>query len=215
MMKNLGDLNQPAAMSGSNPVENDLEMVKSGSRGESSSVKPIWRILLLAVVVAVTALLFINREKLQELQNYGYAGIFLFSVAANATIILPVPGVAFTTAMGAIFTPWKVAVAAGLGASVGELTGYAAGLSGEGLVANNKTYTKMLTWMQKHPRWVFWLVVLLAFIPNPLMDLAGMASGVMRIPAWKYLLACAIGKIGKMMLFAYAGKLSVDFLQTR
>jgi membrane protein YqaA with SNARE-associated domain len=57
--------------------------------------------------------------------------------------------------------------------------------------------------------------VLLAFIPNPLMDVAGMVSGALRIPAWKYLLACTIGKIGKMMLFAYAGRLSLNLFQPK
>ncbi len=178
-------------------------------------LKPIWRVLMLVFIVAITVALFVLRQKLQNLQNYGYAGIFLLSIAANATIILPVPGVAFTTAMGAIFTPWKVAIAAGAGAAIGELTGYAAGLSGEGLISNNKYYTRLLNWMQAHPRWGFGFIVLLAFIPNPLMDVAGMVSGVLRIPAWKYLLACAIGKIGKMMLFAYAGRLSLNLFESR
>jgi len=178
-------------------------------------LKPIWRVLMLVFIVAITVALFVLRQKLQNLQNYGYAGIFLLSIAANATIILPVPGVAFTTAMGAIFTPWKVAIAAGAGAAIGELTGYAAGLSGEGLISNNKYYMRFLNWMQAHPRWGFGFIVLLAFIPNPLMDVAGMVSGVLRIPAWKYLLACAIGKIGKMMLFAYAGRLSLNLFESR
>lgn len=178
-------------------------------------LKPIWRVLMLVLIIAITVALFILREKLQSLQNYGYVGIFLLSIAANATIILPVPGVAFTTAMGAIFTPWKVAIAAGAGAAIGELTGYAAGLSGEALISNNKHYTYLLNWMQSHPRWAFGLIVILAFIPNPLMDVAGMVSGVLRIPAWKYLLACAIGKIGKMMLFAYAGRLSLNLFQAK
>jgi membrane protein YqaA with SNARE-associated domain len=177
--------------------------------------KPIWSILMLVLIVAITVVLFVLRNKLQSLQNYGYAGIFLLSIAANATIILPVPGVAFTTAMGAIFTPWKVAIAAGVGAAIGELTGYAAGVSGEGLISNNKHHNRLLSWMQTHPRWAFWLIVFLAFIPNPLMDVAGMVSGVLRIPAWKYLLACAIGKIGKMMLFAYAGRLSLKLFEPR
>ena len=176
-------------------------------------IKPIWRILMLVFVVAITVALFLLREQLQSLQSYGYAGIFVLSIAANATIILPVPGVAFTAAMGAIFIPWKVAIAAGTGAAIGELTGYAAGLSGEGLISSNKYYTRLLNWMRIHPRWTFGLVVLLAFIPNPLMDVAGMISGVLRIPTWKYLLACAIGKIGKMMLFAYAGRLSLNLLE--
>ena len=195
-------------------AEPDASLPSPNAKPAPKPLKPIWRILMLVFVVALTVALFILRDKLQSLQNYGYAGIFVLSIAANATIILPVPGVAFTAAMGAIFIPWKVAIAAGTGAAIGELTGYAAGLSGVGLISKNKSYTKLLNWMKSHPRWTFGLVVLLAFIPNPLMDVAGMVSGVLRIPTWKYLLACAIGKIGKMMLFAYAGRLSLNLFQT-
>ena len=217
---NASNLPNPPEIVSTEPT--DIESVETASglpaqklKPTPKPLKPIWRILMLVFVVAITVALFLLRDKLQSLQNYGYAGIFVLSIAANATIILPVPGVAFTAAMGAIFIPWKVAIAAGTGAAIGELTGYAAGLSGEGLISKNKFYSRLLKWMQSHPKWAFGLIVLMAFIPNPLMDVAGMVSGALRIPAWKYLLACTIGKIGKMMLFAYAGRLSLNLFQTK
>ena len=85
-------------------------------------------------VVALIVALFIFRAQVKKLENYGYFGIFLISIAANATIIIPLPGVAFTTAMGAIFNPIGVAVAAGLGAAIGELSGYLTGFSGQGVM---------------------------------------------------------------------------------
>ena len=72
----------------------------------------ILRVLALMGVVALIAVLFIFRDQVKNLEEYGYVGIFLLSIAANATIIIPLPGVAFTTAMGAIFNPIGVAVAA-------------------------------------------------------------------------------------------------------
>ena len=50
-----------------------------------------------------------------------------------------------------------------------------------------------------------WIILALAVIPNPLFDLAGVAAGVLRIPLWKFLLVCAIGKIVKMLIFSYSG----------
>ena len=163
------------------------------------------RVLALLLVIAVIVLLFVFRSEVQKLQQFGYVGIFLISIAANATIIIPIPGVAFTTAMGAIFHPVGVAVAAGLGASLGELSGYMAGFSGQGIIDKNKKYNRLVGWMREHPRWTCFIIFALAFIPNPLMDIAGMAAGVLRVPIWKFLIACALGKILKMLLFAYAG----------
>ena len=150
--------------------------------------------------------------KIFRLEEYGYLGIFLISIAANATIIIPLPGVAFTTAMGAIFNPVGVAVAAGLGASLGELTGYMAGFSGQGVIERVRLYERLTDWMRAHQRLAYLAIFVLAFIPNPLFDLAGMASGALKLPLWKFLIACALGKILKMGLFAYAGFYSVGWL---
>jgi len=172
----------------------------------------ILRILVLVSVIALIVVLFLFRNQVKKLENYGYVGIFLISIAANATIIIPLPGVAFTTAMGAIFNPIGVAVAAGLGAAVGELSGYLAGFSGQGVMERAALYERLTGWMKQHQNLAYVMIVALAFIPNPLFDLAGMASGALKLPLWKFLLACVIGKILKMLMFAYAGHYSIDWI---
>jgi membrane protein YqaA with SNARE-associated domain len=172
----------------------------------------ILRILALFGVIALIVALFIFRDQVKRLEEYGYFGIFLLSIAANATIIIPLPGVAFATAMGAIFNPFWVAIAAGLGAALGELTGYMAGFSGQGVAERAALYNHLTTWMKAHQNLAYGVILLLAFIPNPLFDLAGMSSGALKLPLWKFLLACAIGKILKMLIFAYAGYYSVSWL---
>jgi membrane protein YqaA with SNARE-associated domain len=172
----------------------------------------ILRIITLVGVVALIVILFIYRDQVKKLEQYGYIGIFLISIAANATVIIPLPGVAFTTAMGAIFNPVGVAVAAGLGAALGELSGYLAGFSGQGVIERAKLYERLVNWMRNHQNLAYGLIVVLAFIPNPLFDLAGMAAGGLKLPLWKFLIACAIGKILKMLMFAYAGYYSINWL---
>jgi len=172
----------------------------------------ILRILALVGVVALMIVLFVFRDQVRKLSSYGYIGIFLISIAANATIIIPLPGVAFTTAMGAIFNPVGVAIAAGLGASLGELSGYLAGFSGQGVVERVQLYTRLTEWMRAHEILSYGVIFLLALIPNPLFDLAGMASGALKLPMWKFLIACALGKILKMLAFAYAGYYSVGWV---
>jgi len=66
--------------------------------------------------------------------------------------------------------------------------------------------------MKQHQNLAYVMIVALAFIPNPLFDLAGMASGALKLPLWKFLLACVIGKILKMLMFAYAGHYSIDWI---
>lgn len=172
----------------------------------------VLRILALVGVVALIVALFVFREQVRKLENYGYIGIFLISIAANATIIIPLPGVAFTTAMGAIFNPFGVAVAAGLGAAIGELSGYLAGFSGQAVMEHAALYERLTGWMKAHQTLAYLAIMVLAFIPNPLFDLAGMASGALKLPLWKFLAAATIGKIGKMLMFAYLGYYSGNWL---
>ena len=170
----------------------------------------IIRAVILLVVIALTVVLVINRDRIQELQVFGYPGIFLFSVLANATIFVPVPGVVFTSAMGAVFNPFWVSIFAGTGAAVGELSGYMAGFSGQAVVENNPRYERVVRWMRKYGNVT---ILLLAFIPNPLFDLAGITAGILKLPVWKFLFYCMIGKILKMMMFAYAGDWLVTLLE--
>ena len=48
-------------------------------------------------------------------------------------------------------------------------------------------------------------ILVLAIIPNPFFDLAGIAAGTLKMPVWQFLLACLVGKTIKMVAFAYAG----------
>jgi len=162
----------------------------------------IIRLVALLVVISLTVILVINRDRLQGLQAYGYPGIFLLSALSYATVLFPVPGVMFTSAMGAVFNPFWVAVAAGTGAAVGELSGYLVGFSGQAVVENSKRYERVVQWMQKFGDIT---VLVLATIPNPLFDVVGMLAGVLKMPIWKFLVYCVIGNIIKMSMFAFAG----------
>jgi len=167
------------------------------------------RILALLVVIGITVYVYSIREHVDEFAAWGYPGIFLVMLMANATVIIPAPGVAVVFAMGNIFNPMLVALAAGTGGAIGELSGYLAGFSGQAIVENTQVYNRISPWVQKYGAWA--ILVLSAF-PNPFFDLAGIAAGVAKIPVWKFLLFCWFGQIIKMALFAYAGAYSIDWI---
>lgn len=167
------------------------------------------RILALLAVIAITLLIFSIRDKAAEFQKYGYPGIFLISILANATVILPAPGIALTYAFGAVFHPIGVALAAGAGAALGELTGYLAGFSGQGIVNDIPMYDRITEWTDRYGGWV---VLVLAFVPNPFFDIAGAAAGALKMRLHVFLFWALIGKILKMLLIAYAGAASMDWV---
>ena len=160
------------------------------------------RILVLVAVLGLTAVLYLNRQSVSKLEVLGYPGIFLISLLSNATLILPVPGVLFTSAMGANFNPIWVALAAGTGAAIGEISGYLVGFSGQAVIENKTWYDRITGWMKKYGDVI---IFLLAVIPNPVFDVAGMVAGALKLPLWRFLLWNWLGKCIKMLAFAYGG----------
>ncbi len=160
------------------------------------------QVLTGVVIVGALAAAVYFRDRLQELAAYGYAAVFLVGLLSNATIILPIPGLAVSSVMGGVFNPWVVGVVAGLGQALGELSGYLLGYSGQTLVANRPIYDRVQGWMR---RWGVWVIFALAVIPNPVFDVGGMIAGALRFPLWKFLSSCAAGKIIKNIVFALAG----------
>jgi membrane protein YqaA with SNARE-associated domain len=167
------------------------------------------RVVTVVAVLIALVLSFIFRRHLQELEEYGYVAVFLVGVISNATLILPVPGLAVSSVLGSVFNPWAVGLVAGVGQALGELTGYMAGYGGQTWLDEHSRYRRLRDWMQ---RYGVVAVFLLALLPNPLFDVAGVIAGALRFPVWKFLLSCAAGKIIKNAIFALAGYYGIGAL---
>ncbi len=167
------------------------------------------RVVSLLVVIALTIYIFSIRDKAQELAVYGYPGIFVISFLAYATVFLPAPGVAVIFTMGAVFNPLLVALVAGVGASLGELTGYMAGFSSQPVVERVNIYQRMVEWLKKYGAFA---VLILSAVPNPFFDVTGAAAGALKMPIPKFLFWTWIGETLKMLAFAYAGASSLKSL---
>jgi membrane protein YqaA with SNARE-associated domain len=116
------------------------------------------------------------------------------------------------TLVGSIISPLAVGIVAGVGQTLGEMSGYMAGYSGQGLVNRAQFYERIEGWMRRKEKMSELVIFVLALIPNPFFDAAGMAAGVLRFPIWKYLVAAGLGKVIKNILFAYGGALSLDWI---
>ncbi len=167
------------------------------------------RWLSLLIVIGLSAFIFSIRNQVKEFSIYGYPGIFLIALLSNATVLLPVPGLALVFAMGGIFHPLGVALAAGTGGAIGEFSGYMAGFSGQAVVKRIDTYKRITPWIDKYGTLA---ILLLASVPNPFFDLAGIAAGAAKIPVKNFFLACWVGQLIKASFFSYAGAASIDWL---
>lgn len=138
----------------------------------------------------------------EKLQGFGYPGIFLLSLLTNATLVLPAPGLLLVFSFGARFSPLGVALAAAAGAAVGELSGYLAGFGGQAVLERSSRMDKLEGWMRRNGPLT---VAVLACIPNPLFDFAGILAGALKMPMRTFLFWVFWGKLVKMLVVAYAG----------
>jgi membrane protein DedA with SNARE-associated domain len=167
------------------------------------------RLVALLAVIGITLFVYNIRDRVDEFEQFGYAGIFLIALVANATVLLPAPGVAIIYAMGAVFNPLWVGLAAGTGGALGELSGYLAGFSGQAVIEQTDMYNRFKPWVDRYGGWA---ILVLSAIPNPFFDVAGIAAGIAKMPMRTFLLFTWIGQIIKMSSFAIAGYYSITWL---
>lgn len=169
-----------------------------------------FRILVVLFVLGLSVAIYIFRDELVALAAIGYPGIFFVSLLGSATIIFPAPSLALVFAMGSVFPPLLVGLAAGAGEALGELTGYAAGFAGRAIVEDQRAYQRLTAWMQRRGGIT---VFVLSVVPNPFFDLAGIAAGTLRYPVWRFLLFCWLGKTIKTTVVAWAGARSFTTIE--
>ena len=155
--------------------------------------------LLLVIAVTVTLQLVYGRhpERLAELRAHFYWGAFLISLIGNATIIFPGAVLVILSNLGILLYsstglsgPIIVGLLGGIGAAIGEITGYVVGYSGREIVARGKMYGRVERLVRK---WGATAILLFSMVPFA-FDLVGIAAGILRFPFWKFILFCGLGR---------------------
>ena len=167
------------------------------------------RLFGLIFALAVSVLVLVYRDKFVNLEEYGYLGIFLISVLGNATIVFPIPVILTAFIAGGIFNPFFVGIVTGVGAAIGELTGYLVGYGGKVVIKDNKKLIKIEGWMKRYGLVVLFI---LSAIPNPFFDLAGIVAGATGVPVYKYLIVVTLGKMVKFITISFLGAGSIGLL---
>jgi membrane protein YqaA with SNARE-associated domain len=162
--------------------------------------------LLLVIGIVVGAFLFYRSypERIEALEGYEYLGVFLISLLLNATVVLPAGNFLVVASMGAVLpSATLVGLVGGIGAAIGELTGYAAGYSGQAIVTRQRVYARLKGWLE---RWGMLTIFVLSMVPL-VFDLVGIAAGVLRFPLWKFFIACWVGRTILYLVIAWGGAL--------
>lgn len=169
------------------------------------------RMLLTTVVtltptIAITVAALLLREQLAGASEVGYLGVFFGNLVASGSVLLPVPGLAAALAAAALWNPVFIAIAGATGSTIGETTGYLAGVSARGAVDNfaakHKWYGRIETMVEKRG---LITITALAAIPAPGFDVVGIAAGSLRYPFHRFMIAVLGGRLVKFGAAATIG----------
>ena len=127
-----------------------------------------------------------------NIETAGYASIWLLSFIAAALIFLPVSALAAVCVAVAVdLNPFVVAVVAASAESIGELTGYMAGMGGKSFFEHNRSYLRFKNLFSKYASLCLFLG---SIIPNPFFDFLGVAAGSILFPVKRFVLIVFAGK---------------------
>jgi membrane protein DedA with SNARE-associated domain len=144
--------------------------------------------------------------------QFGYLGVFIISFIGSVSVIFPIPYTIVIFFLGSVLDPFFVAVSGGLGAALGEFSGYAFGYFGRKIV--NKQQQRKMDYMVKlfgkyGPAAIF----IFALTPLP-DDLLFIPLGVMHYPFWKAFIPALLGKMLMTFILAYSGQQSIQLIVT-
>ena len=150
--------------------------------------------LLISIAFIATGLVLWTTGSF-NIESIGYASIFFLSFIAAALIFLPVSALASVCVAVAVdLNPFIVAVVAASAESIGELTGYLAGMGGKSFFERKRFY---LRFKNLFSRYAALTLLIGSAIPNPIFDILGVIAGSTLYPVKRFLLLIFAGKLFK------------------
>lgn len=163
-----------------------------------SRVRKFFEVLFVIFVIALSIVIFLMRDKIGQVNDISYLGLFLLCFLANSTILLPAPSLMIAASCALIMNPLLVALTAALGSTLGEFVGYAFGTITKDISPKFKKILDKLTGKIRNQTV---LVFIMAVLPLPLFDIVGIYSGGTKMNLMKFSLACFAGKFIKLLVY--------------
>ena len=147
---------------------------------------------------------------LEQFTQFGYLGVFLISFIGSVSVIFPIPYTLVIFGLGSVLDPVLVAISGGLGAALGEFSGYALGYYGTSKISQERR-RKMDFMVKVFDKYGPVAIFLFALTPLP-DDLLFIPLGVMRYSFLKAFIPAIMGKTLMTFIVAYSGQQSFELI---
>lgn len=149
--------------------------------------------------------------------HFGYWGAFWSAVIGSVTIVIVFPYtlvVFFLATQG--LNPLWLGVLMGVGATIGQMSGYLIGMTGSRFVQhrNPRTYEALEKIIGARPGLVEWLIFLFAVTPLP-DDMLFIPLGLLRYRWWRLILPTLAGKVISGLIVTSFSRIIAQTLDTK
>ena len=164
----------------------------------NSKLRKSIEVLFIVIIITLSLAIFLLRDKIGQVSDIGYLGLFFLCFLANSTVLLPAPSLMIAASCALIMNPWLVALFAALGSTLGEFVGYVFGTVTKDLSPKFQALLEKFT-SKVHNKTL--LVFILAVLPLPLFDIVGIYSGGTKMNLIQFTVACFVGKLIKLLVY--------------
>lgn len=183
--------------------------------------KSEWVLVGILAVLAVVAALAASNEAFavwnQRLYqtwtvwavHYGYFGAFIAALVGNLTVVIVMPYTLVTFFLASAgLNPLVLGILTGVGAVIGELSGYLIGRFSSGTVERRRpaAYAALKRIVEHRPVVIPALLFTFSLLPFP-DDVLFIPLGMLRYSFWKLILPSLAGKVGAGLAIAYSAQL--------
>lgn len=143
--------------------------------------------------------------------QYGYIGAFFACLIGTLSIIIPIPYTLIIFMLGKWLDPFLLALSAGAGSALGEISGYIMGYLGRALVGDERK-KRMEYALKVFKRYGSVAIFVFALTPLP-DDLLFVPLGIMRYSFIKAFIPCVAGKILMSLMLSFGGRFSIGLIE--
>lgn len=158
-------------------------------------------IFALSLVLSIAYLVF--RDFFKEATSFGLIGLFFVNLISSASLFVSAPAFLTVIAGGNIYPPIVVGFIASIGAAIGDMISFFFGLSGRKLTRKKLEKNPRILFLEKHfKKYGALIILVMAFIPNPIFDAIGIFAGVLNYPAIRFFVIVLVGRFLRNWLLA-------------
>lgn len=158
-------------------------------------------IFVLSLVLSVA--FFVFKDFFSEATSFGLIGLFFINFVSSASLFVAAPAFFAVIVGGSIYPPLVVGLIASLGAALGDMVGYLFGFSGRKLTRKKLERNPKILFLEKHfKKYGALIILIMAFIPNPIFDAIGIFAGVLNYSPIRFFVIMFLGRFLRYWLLA-------------